>query len=384
MLKWINILHLHQPPHQDEVILKKITSESYSLIISLLERYPNLKLTINISGSLIELLGQYGLEQILERIHQFAKEGRVELMGTAMHHPILPLIPEQEVNRQIDLYLALFEKTFPGIAKPKGFFLPEMAYSKKVATLIAQKGFSWIVLDDLHKGLPADSTIQYQVKDLPITVLFRNRKVSSHFPPEAIFKFLHFIDQDINLVTAHDGELYGHWHTDDKGYYDKAFNNPQIQFFLASEFIESLTKKEEVEVKEISWETTLEDEAAGAPYSLWQHPTNEIQTHMWKFADFCLKILEEHRLDPYFLKARHRIDRGLTSCAWWWMSGRKIGPLSPISWHPSETKKGIDELIEGLRYLSLSPEIEALAEKQYQVLIKLIFDTHAKLTEESQ
>lgn len=379
MLKWVNILHLHQPPHQDESVLRTITEESYSLILSLLNKYPNLKLSINISGSLIELLQEHGLQHILEGLHSYAKEGRIELLATPMYHPILPLIPQEEMRRQIDLFLDLFAKTFPGVPQPKGFFLPEMAYSKAAAEVIVEKGFSWIVLDELHAPRVVTPTTRYIVKDLPLTVLFRNRRISRHFPPEAIFEFLQFEKSDTALITAHDGELYGHWHKDDKGFYKKAFTHEHVQFFLAADYIDSLTEEETIEPKEISWETTPEDEKAGAPYALWQYPSNDIQDLMWKFAHTCLEVVKEYTNDPHFAAARKKIDRGLTSCAWWWMSGRQIGPLSPVSWHPSETKKGLDELIAGIRLLETLPtEKRKGLETEYAEVVTLIFDTHAK------
>ena len=378
MLKWVNILHLHQPPYQDEAVVKRIASESYELIIALLAQYPALTLTINISGSLIECLLRTGLRNIIEHIHAYAGEGRIELMGTALHHPILPLLPVEEAQRQIDLYLALFAETFPGIPQPKGFFFPEMAYAKSIGELVARKGFQWIVLDENHAGTEVDPAVHYRIQGLPLSVLFRNRTISSNFPPEAIFTYLDITHTDGALITAHDGEMYGHRHRDDNGFYEKAFANPLITFACASDYLRSLTTEAVIEPKEISWETTPEDEKAGAPYSLWQHPSNEIQELMWAFAHFCLQAIGNAKNDRHFSEARKRIDRGLTSCSWWWMSGRKVGSFSPVSWHPSETKKGLDELLASIRLLTtLSPKTKKEAEGLYEDIITRIAQSHA-------
>lgn len=380
MLKWVNILHLHQPPHQDVAVIKRVAVESYEHIISLFARYPALTVTLDISGSLIECLYDSGLEAILECIHTYAKEGRIELMGTAMYHPILPLLPRDEAERQIDLYLERFARTFPDMPKPKGFFLPEMAYARSVAEIVARKGFEWIILDEIHAGRTVDPTIRYVIEGLPLFVLFRNRKISSSFPPEAIFTYLDLAHTSGTLVTAHDGEMYGHWHRNDNGFYKKAFTNPLIRSVCASNYLHTLTKEEKIEPKEISWETTPEDEKNGAPYPLWRHPDNEIQKRMWVFAYLCLQIVREEKNDPRFRDARKKLDRGLASCGWWWMSGRKIGPFSPVSWHPAETKKGLDELIGSIRALSvLSPKKKQDAEGLYKDLITYISDAHMKM-----
>lgn len=376
MLTWINILHLHQPPHQDEAVVKKVADESYRLILSLLEHYPKLQLTVNITGSLIELLQTSGLDDVLDGIARFAREGRIELMATAMYHPIMPLIPVKEAERQIDLFVELFEKIFPGIPKPRGFFLPEMAYSKRVGELIARKGFSWIVLDELHAGKAVHPAMHYRIMETNLSVLFRDRRISRHFPPEAIFEYLKPESENTSLITAHDGELYGHWHRDDRGFYEKAFGQGAIRFECASDYLASLEQEEAIEPKEISWETLEEDERTGAPYALWQHPSNEIQKRMWGFAQACLETVNEHSADPNFASARRKLDRGLTSCAWWWMSRRKIGPWSPVAWHPSETKKGLDELIASVRLLVLPHDISQKIEESYNSLMELIFTTH--------
>lgn len=380
MLNWVNILHLHQPPHQDVAVTKRVAAESYEHIISLCARYPALTLTLDISGSLIECLRDSGLEAILERIHTYAKEERIELMGTAMYHPILPLLPRGETERQIDLYLELFARTFPDMPKPKGFFLPEMAYARSIAETVARKGFEWIVLDEIHAGRAVDPAIRYVIDGLPLFVLFRDTKISNGFPPEAIFTHLDLAHTDSTLVTAHDGEMYGHRHRNDNGFYKKAFTNPLIRFMCASDYLHTLTKEEKIEPKEISWETTPEDEKNGAPYPLWRHPDNEIQERMWVFAYLCLQTVREEKNDPYFGDAREKLDRGLASCGWWWMSGRKIGPFSPVSWHPAETKKGLDELIGSIRALStLSPKKRQDAEELYTDLIMRISDAHLEM-----
>jgi hypothetical protein len=142
-------------------------------------------------------------------------------------------------------------------------------------------------------------------------------------------------------------------------------------------------RKEQISPKEMSWETTEEDERRGVPYPLWKHPDNVIQDRMWSFTNFCLQIMREYTTDKNFKIARARLDRGLVSCAWWWMSGRKIGPFSPVSWHPSETKKSLDEMIESIRLLSTLPwEITEEAERVYESLVALIFETHERMKQE--
>ena len=70
-INWINFLHIYQPPTQDIKILKMVTDESYLKIVSLLREYPNLKLTLNIAGSLLEQLRDNNYNGVIDGLKNF-------------------------------------------------------------------------------------------------------------------------------------------------------------------------------------------------------------------------------------------------------------------------------------------------------------------------
>ena len=109
-MKWINFLHIYQPPTQTAETLKLVTEESYLKIIELVETYPNFKITLNISGSLLELWVDHGYKSLIERYRKQIEAGKIELVGSAMYHPILPLLEEDEVIRQIELHNDICKK----------------------------------------------------------------------------------------------------------------------------------------------------------------------------------------------------------------------------------------------------------------------------------
>ena len=59
-MRWVNFLHIYQPPSQTPEIIRRVTEESYKKIVEQLELAPEGKLTINISGALTELLHKHG------------------------------------------------------------------------------------------------------------------------------------------------------------------------------------------------------------------------------------------------------------------------------------------------------------------------------------
>ena len=99
MISWAPVFHFYQPPTQFPAVLKKICRESYRPLIDLLGEFDRARATVNINGALTEMLADCGHEDILTGLRDLAERGRIELTGSAMYHPILPLLPDGEKAR---------------------------------------------------------------------------------------------------------------------------------------------------------------------------------------------------------------------------------------------------------------------------------------------
>jgi len=376
MLTWVNFLHIYQPPNQDLQTVRQVADESYRLILSLFKKYPNFRITADISGSLLEQLQAPEFQDILAGFKQYLEEGRLELVGSAMYHPILSLLPADEIERQIRLHDAISRKTFGGAYKPKGFFLPEMAYSDTVGNVIHNFGFSCIIVDEAHYGQNPDPETKFEILGLVLGVVFRNRKYSKSFPPESIVKDLDAIHTPY-LITAHDGEVYGHWHKDDHGYYEKAFSHPSIKMQTISEYLEGLEERRVVVPKRTNWESTAHDIQSGVSFALWHHPGNEIHRKLWKLAKYAIKLVKDHADDSNYFWARNHLDRGLSSCSWWWASEAKPDVFSPITWNPTVIERGANELIKSVRSLKSVPKSKKIkAERMRSDLLYILWERH--------
>src|SRR3989304_1114411 len=191
-LYWVNFLHFYQPPFLSPALLKIIIKESYEFILKHLEKYPNRKLTLNISGSLTEHLKKED-QSVLNRLKKLVVDGQVELVSSAKYHPILPLLPLMEVKRQIKLHDDINRAVFGAAYQPTGFYLPEMAYSRPVA--------------------------------------------------EAIKELLGKTVRPKYAVTATDAELYGHHHKDYNQVLKNIFLNPEIETLTCSQYLKRLKKE---------------------------------------------------------------------------------------------------------------------------------------------
>ncbi|WP_225228714.1 1,4-alpha-glucan branching protein domain-containing protein [Bacillus sp. PS06] len=91
---------------------------------------------------------------LLEAFIRFEELGKIECITTSASHAILPYISTEEgLHAQILEGIRAFKKHFG--KKPKGFWLPECAYSKEVDRALSDAGISYTFVD-LHAVLQAE------------------------------------------------------------------------------------------------------------------------------------------------------------------------------------------------------------------------------------
>lgn len=376
-MKWINFLHLYQPMNADAVTVKEATEKSYYRIVRALEENPQIKFTFNISGCLLMRWDELNFGDIIKRINNLIKNGQVDLTGTAAYHPLLPLIPEEEVKRQIKENEVIIKKYFGGY-RPRGFFLPEMAYSPAVAKIVSDFGYEWIILDEIaYNGQlnQVDFNKIYLDKSSGLKVIFRSRKYSNGFPPDIL---KNKIEKNDIFITATDGELYGLRHIDHTAEFEKFLKKEKLETELMSEFIEQTKTAEVIRPAACSWESTEKELAEDNPYALWNDEKNKIQEKIWELADLAYQTAEKFKKDKNYLGARWHLVRGLASCTWWWASGVKVSSFSPIAWNPDEVERGLNEFIRAIRTLEdkKTKSVKVKGEKLYAELRKNIWLEH--------
>ncbi|MFX1589866.1 MAG: hypothetical protein ACFFC1_17120, partial [Promethearchaeota archaeon] len=145
---WAPLLHIYQPPTQDIEILKQINKDCYKPLLSVLEEHDNAKFCLNINGILIEMLYELDLTDTIELLKKLVSEHKIEIVGTAKFHPILPLIPKKESEHQIRMNEEINRKEFINWQR-KGFFPPEMSISSEVAKFIRDLGYKWVIMSGI-------------------------------------------------------------------------------------------------------------------------------------------------------------------------------------------------------------------------------------------
>ncbi len=351
---WINFLHLYQPASIESYYVNEAVKKSYRRLLTLLEKKSELKMTMNISGCLLDRLNDENYSDLISRFKNLIDEKRIELVGSAYFHGFLPRLSEREIKWQIIEQEKVLNKLF-NLPRPKGFFIPEMTYHSKVAKIVAELGYKWLILDEIsYQGKEKlDHQKIYKDEESDLSIIFRQRKFSTIYPPDELKKMRRQKDLPPAIITAVDGELYGLRHLDPKSELEKIVFWSNLKTATISEFVDSSLKKDEnCKLRPSSWESTEEEIKNNNPYALWDNPNNRIQQKLWQLAELAMSLGETYKDDKGFNNYRWHLSRGLASCWFWWASAYDFRyNYGPLAWSPDQVEKGINDLIRAVRSL---------------------------------
>jgi len=379
-ITWINLLHFYQPPTTDNETIIEATEKSYKRIISALKRNGQIKFTLNLTGCLLERLENLGYAELINDLKNLILKGQIELTGSAAFHPLLALLPDKEIIRQIKLNEEILKKYFGKKFKPQGFFIPEAAYGVKVAKIIKKLNYRWIMLDEISANIKSkklDFSKLYIDKNSGLKIFFRQRKNSKEYAPKVIFKLVEELKEEM-ITTATDAELYGLRHMDFSYSFEKLLKRSEIKTLTVNEYLTSLSQTEKITLRASSWESTEKELKNNLPYFLWRNKKNKIQTLLWQLTDIAIVNVNKYTKDKNHFWSRRHLDRGLASCTFWWASAHDFKLYGPISWNPDEIEKGANELIRSIRSIA-SPktrQTKIKAEKLYIKIKKLTWHKH--------
>jgi len=347
---WVNFFHIYQPPNWDKRVIKKVAIESYLPFVNILKKNSKIKVTLNITGSLTEQLHQLGFQNIIRDLKVLAQKKQVELTGSALYHPILPLLPKNEIIRQIKLNTQLNRKYFGATYNPKGFFPPEMTYSNKLSKIVKSLGFKWLIIDEIAAYGTLD-TLQfdtnYKIKGSNLYIVFRNRRISDNFSfhsnprhPEKFWEAVETGKRSVNtLITAMDGENLGHHRHGYDRFWRQLVTTKGITTRTISELIRYNKHSIILTPRSSSWSSRATELKKNIPYVLWNDPTNNIHALQWKLLNATIKLVQKSHNHPQYEQARNLLDKRLASDQFWWASAKPWWSLPIIKKKTNELRK---------------------------------------------
>ncbi len=376
---WVNFLHFYLPPTTDQDKLDEAVKKSYEWILLMAEKYPNWHFSLNLTGCLTKLLVDHGYQDIITRFKKLIASGQLELVDSLSHHPIAPLVDEKIVHQQIKLQQQINQQYFA--TKASGFFLPEMAYNKKIGQLIADYNYKWLILDEINltgKLNQVDWQKKYKLKNSNLNLVFRSRDWSLDYPPRKLVKTLELKPLPPYLVTATDAELYGLRFIDWQGWLGKILENQEIQTLSINQYLKQLNEEIVADPQAGNWESLEKELKQKFIFPLWRGQKNKIHQLLWQLAKLASQELFNNPQDNNYYWAENHLNRGLASCTFWWASNKDFKLFGAPAWHPEEVEKGALELVKTIRTLNTKKNIKFKAEKIYHQLKYLLWTTHWK------
>jgi len=381
MIYWAPLFHFYQPPTQTASMLMKISNEAYRPLLDVFGEFPHAHATVNINGVLTEMLGQCGYSDVLTKLRKLAEDGQIEFTGSGKYHPILPLIPTEEIERQIRLNYQT-NRSFLGDAyAPRGFFPPEMCYSRDIVDSIIESRHEWIIISGIACPVAWPMNVVHEIsrEEDKIAVFFRDDILSNKISFRDIdgpgfiehLKRLYNGEDDMYVVTAMDAETFGHHiqHWDklflsqifetlepmvnhDKTMheqkplaeqhrrlfeFEKDKEDRQIRIVTISELLGIFSRGKQIEPKPSSWSTSADDIKMQNYYPLWKSNNNPVHQMQWEHLSIIMDIahkaivLADNDASSRFANiARTTLDAALHSCQFWWASRKPMWDVNMV------------------------------------------------------
>lgn len=351
-MKLALFLHVYQPPTQFPEILHRVVRECYEPLVSILEVNPSSKITLNVSGSLIEQLG-FGHRDLLEKLRRLVSRGQVEITGSACYHPLLTELPDEEIRRQIRLNETFIKNSLgvtPGLGG--GFFAPEMAIDKRVFQIVKELGYRYVFAEETAVPLGQRDLLNHSRlfidKDTKMRVVCRHKNLSLDIAfarLRSISDFLDMVSGMPYVVLSMDGETFGHHHPEQMD-----LLRSLLQYYVISEKLELVTTSELLLVEPV-FEISVAKSCWAESFNRWNNPGNPFHVFQWQLLNLSIKAVETYpQRDDGFWKARTLLDKALHSDQFWWSSHNPC-------WHYAMMERGARALLDVVVALpSATPE----------------------------
>ena len=75
---------------------------------------------------------------------------RLDMVAFGYNHPLMPLIDNLDIQKQIEKHKASFATNFPGMPYSKGIFPPENAFQEQIIPALKAVGLEWVMVDNQH------------------------------------------------------------------------------------------------------------------------------------------------------------------------------------------------------------------------------------------
>ncbi len=322
-------------------IVRKVAGKSYqpanALLLELLNRHPEFKVSFSLSGVLLEQLEKYSPET-LDSFRRLVDTGRVSILGETYHHSLAFFYSLPEFERQVKLHREKVKEIF-GV-KPTVFRNTELAYNNNLGLWADKHGYEAVLAEGWGRILGWRSpNFVYRPKGAKrIKLLLKNYKMSDDVAfrfsektwlewPLTAPKFSQWVSAVngtgdlVNLFM--DYETFGEHQWEDTGIFNflrqlpsEVLAHPDNSFVTVEEAARNYPVRDEVDAPEVvTWADTERDLSAWTGNDLQTSALNTI---------YDLELLALASGDPVLIDSWRRLttsDHFYYMCTKWFADG---------------------------------------------------------------
>lgn len=332
----------------NERILHKVAEKSYMPtnrhLLDLLNQHPEFKLSISITGTILEQLEHWAPEA-LRSFQDLCATGRVEIVAETYHHSLAFFYSRSEFETQVQMHRDIVQRLFG--QTPQVFRNTELSYNNDLAYWADKAGFKGILTEgwDPVLGWRSPNYVYRPSYTDNIRLLMKNYKLSDDIAfrfsdqnwsewPLTADKFTHWLNESgdaTNFNLFMDYETFGEHQWDDTGIFGFLKHLPQQwlsqagnSFMTVSEVIDTHEAVDYVDVPQtITWADTERDLTAWLGNNMQQqaiHALYDLQQPILDSGD--LGLIEDWR-------KLQTSDHFYYMCTKWWSDGDVHAYFSP-------------------------------------------------------
>jgi alpha-amylase len=271
----------------NERILRKVAEKSYiptnRHLLQLLEENPGFKLSLSITGTVIEQLERWSPEA-LQSFKDLVDSGRVEILAETYHHTLAFFYSRSEFEMQVDMHRNKIQEVFG--QTPRVFRNTELAYNNDLAYWADHAGYKGILAEGWDPVLDwrSPNYVYQPAYTDNIRLLMKNYKLSDDIAfrfgdskwaeyPLTADKFSHWLSEDpdgTNFNLFMDYETFGEHQWHESGIFGFLEHLPKEwlktgdhSFMTVSEVIDAFVPVGQVDMPQtVTWADTERDLSA--------------------------------------------------------------------------------------------------------------------------
>lgn len=284
----------------NERIIKKVSEKSYlptnRILLDLLKNHENFKISLSITGDLIEQLEQYA-PHVLDSFKEIVATGKVEILAETYYHSLAFFYSLSEFNAQVEAHHKKIQEVFGYV--PKSFRNTELAYNNNLAVWADKEGYEAIITEGWNfLGWRSPNFIYKPVNTSNIKLLLKNYQLSDDIAfrfgdknwqewPLTTEKFVHWINSFENATNINlfmDYETFGEHQWESTGILEFLKKLPEewlrfndYTFMTINEAAKNFEAKDVIDVPNtVTWADTERDLSAWLGNPMQQQAINAV------------------------------------------------------------------------------------------------------------